>query len=49
MENITDKRNRLWDEFEKRTEHLYGADLAEEMDRFGQSMDELEREYREKN
>jgi hypothetical protein len=43
MGNITEERDRLWDEFEKRTANLYGAELAEEMNRFVVVMDELDR------
>jgi hypothetical protein len=41
MSNITDQ---LWADFEKRTEHLSGAELAAEMDKHCQAINELERD-----
>jgi hypothetical protein len=41
MSNITDQ---LWADFEKRTEHLYGAELSAEMDNHCDAIDELERD-----
>jgi hypothetical protein len=41
MSNITDQ---LWADFVKRTEHLSSADLAAEMDRHCEAINELERD-----
>jgi len=41
MSNITDQP---WADFVKRTEHLSGAELAAEMDKHCQAMEELERD-----
>jgi hypothetical protein len=44
MSNITEQENNLWADFVKRTEHLSSADLAAEMDRHCEGLDELERD-----
>jgi hypothetical protein len=41
MSNITDQ---LWADFVKRTERLSGADLAAEMDRHCEAINQLERD-----
>ncbi len=44
MSNITKQENNLWADFVKRTEHLSGADLAAEMDRHCEAINQLERD-----
>ena len=44
MSNITEQENNLWADFVKRTEHLSGAELAAEMDRHCEAINELERD-----
>jgi hypothetical protein len=41
MSNITDQ---LWADFERRTEHMAGRELAAEMDRHCEAINELERD-----
>jgi hypothetical protein len=44
MSNITEQENNLWADFERRTEHMTGRELAAEMDKHCQAINELERD-----
>ena len=44
MSTLREQENQLWADFVKRTEHLSGAELATEMDKHCQAINELERE-----
>lgn len=44
MSNITEQENNLWADFERRTQHMTGRELAAEMDRHCEAINQLERD-----
>jgi hypothetical protein len=44
VSSLREQENQLWADFEKRTEHLYGAELSAEMDKHCDAIQELERD-----
>lgn len=44
MSNITEQENNLWADFERRAEHMTGRELAAEMDRHCEAINQLERD-----
>jgi hypothetical protein len=44
VSTLHEKQNQLWADFEKRTEHMTGRELAAEMDKHCDAMQELERD-----
>jgi len=44
MSTLREQENQLWADFERRTEHMMGSELAVQMNRHCDAIDELERD-----
>lgn len=44
MSTLREQENQLWADFERRTEHMMGRELAAEMNKHCDAIDELERD-----